>query len=288
MHTNWRSILFGTTAIIRAVAPELNPYQLCIVPASFLPDDVAAMRGHCHLGWTQADLLPRLSPFLGTIPAQGFACIINAEAIEAGFPRSDWELAARSVVLHETAHVFNMDFLQHWRGQGRLSAAAALNFPLPPVKNNEGGRVHHGPDFLRAASHLVHRFLQCGRTEEIAVNVVLGGLTHPAADPLAYVEALTAEYVATRGRPLDEILETDPPAAFTAVWLKDRQAEREADRLEREQWADSAAWAYYDAAYPANVKRQPKPDPAAPTAPARRGHGSFLTPFAPSFSPWCR
>lgn len=220
-------------ALCKIVAPDLAGGPLYVVLRSDLPRDWAG--GEDYAGCTIAHLDLILRPTLEQRRrwrGRGAAMLIDADAIARAAryrPRMTrkrvFSTAFFGIVLHELAHILDMDFVPRrepedwWVRAGRrlFSEPAApdsrpTNGPGAPVP----WRMHEWP-FIRIAMHLAERTADAGVLPHNVIDLSEYGLS----STFQYARALGDEPQRMAGCDFATIRGTTPPIAFADLWNAD-------------------------------------------------------------------
>lgn len=221
--------------LCHAVAPELAGHPVYIVLRSDLPRDWAG--GEDYAGCTIAHLDLILRPTLEKLRrwrGRGPAMLIDADAVAAAAryrPRAArrrvFLTAFLGIVLHELAHVIDMDFVpKHepedwWVRAGRrlFSEPAApdsrpTNGPGAPIP----WRMHEWP-FIRIVMHLAERASAAG--DNVSLHDVIDLTEYGLSSTFQYARALGDEPQRMAGCDFATIRRATPPAAFADLWQAD-------------------------------------------------------------------
>ncbi|MCG3127429.1 MAG: hypothetical protein CHACPFDD_02289 [Phycisphaerae bacterium] len=230
-----RSLAASAEMLCHAVAPELAGRPVYIVLRSDLPRDWAGGEDYAsctiaHLDLILRSTLERKRRWRG----RGPAILIDAAAIAAAAryrPRTARKRvflpALLSIVLHELAHVIDMEFVPKrepddwWVRAGRrlFSEPAApdnrpTNGPGAPVP----WRMHEWP-FIRIAMHLAERASAAGISVSPRDVIDLG--EYGLSSTFQYALALGDEPARMAGCDFEAIRRATPPTAFTELWWAD-------------------------------------------------------------------
>lgn len=232
-----RAMHFGARAemLCHVVAPDLAGRPVYIVLRSDLPRDWAG--GEDYAGCTIAHLDLILRPTLERKRrwrGRGPAMLIDADAV-AGAARYRPRAARRRVfltaflgiVLHELAHVFDMDFVptqepeDWWVRVGRrlFSEPAA---PDSRPTNGPGALVPwrmHEWTFIRIAVHLAERATAAGAN--VSPHDVIDLTEYGLSSTFQYARALGDEPVRMASRDFATIRRATPPTEFADLWNAD-------------------------------------------------------------------
>ena len=203
------------------VAPELSGSPLHVVSSDVF--DGTTIRRDC-LGWS----LPTALDFALTDRIPGWSkpgpvvCLFAAEIQEAYGPEH-FRSGTLATMLHETAHLLPRP-ADAWQSRPAEFDCSEIRAILAR-KTQEGLEAaepsdldpdaHHGERFVRTLTHV------WGRSKIAGWDIPHGGLYSGSLFlPQAphFLAALLPEVVAMLDEPFAEILDHDPPAAFTELW----------------------------------------------------------------------
>ena len=221
--------------LCHAVAPEFAGQPVYIVLRSDLPRDWAG--GEDYAGCTIAHLDLILRPTLERRRrwrGRGPAMLIDADAVAAAAryrPRAVRKRvflrAFLGVVLHELAHVIDMDFVPKQEAEDWWVRAGRRLFSQPPAPdsrptNGPGApvpwRMHEWP-FIRIALHLAERASAAGA--DVSPHDVIDLGDYGLSSTFQYAPALGDEPARMAGCDFATIRRTTPPTAFADLWNAD-------------------------------------------------------------------
>ena len=203
------------------VAPELSGSPLHVVSSDVF--DGTTIRRDC-LGWS----LPTALDFALTDRIPGWSkpgpvvCLFAAEIRDTYGPEHFFT-GTLATMLHETAHLVPIP-ADTWQDRPAefdctevraLLARKTAEGLEKPIPSDLAPDAHHGIAFVRTVTHLYARSRLAGW--DLPHNGLYGGSLFLPQLP-HFLAALLPEVVAGLGKPFGEILDQDPPAAFTELW----------------------------------------------------------------------
>jgi hypothetical protein len=222
--TNIESLVTETEALCRAVAPrDLEGLPLYVVAQSSIAHEWGEAIGTC--GFTMKGLDLQLKHLIPNYRGRGPAMVLNDLYTWSDDPL-DLEYCFTMTALHELSHIAEREFPFDPREPKPLDIPPTdgliewLN-KTPPV-SEVISVFHHGPRFVRAVIHLAYRASRLGvRTSPAAVTN--DWRANGMSGPWTYELALDDEPERRSDDLLSDILASDPPAEFTAVWKCDQR-----------------------------------------------------------------
>lgn len=219
--------------VCRRLAPDLTAVPLYILRAEELPADRGGLVK--VLGYTYPDLDAHLADVIGDEwRGRGPAMVLSAEQIAADHPPEQLASMFLSVAVHELAHVLDMAALypleparsesprkQRPPSAVELAEARHLAGSVSGPELPDEPEHHHGPGFLRACVHLLHRADALG-VPLWRSTIVGGGDRKKCFGSDRYAAALGGEPVRMAGASFAEIGRTPIPAALVELWQAER------------------------------------------------------------------
>jgi len=167
----------------------------------------------------------------GEWAGRGFATIVNDDVIRTTYPAGDFLAAFVAVCTHELCHWLTSE--KWWSTRRRKpsmsDATGLLQFYTAthrlddsPTEHEASGKpkwTGHDAQFHRASCHLRERLPE--PRFRIMFATMFGGTPYGLSSPYRYLRALESELVDRRGEPIRDILDSEPPAAFTTLWAAD-------------------------------------------------------------------
>jgi hypothetical protein len=213
-------------ATCRAIASrDLEGVPLYIVPQSSLP---AALGGRsvCD-GFTTPSLDLYLRDVIGPAWRGRGACMVVKDIAPAGsMDAVDVEVAFRTVVIHELAHILARGYLWSKRDEsdraGLAAEAAALAGHVagpPPSEARLIPFYGHGARFIRTVLHLCHRAAAAGTP--VTPSEVCAGPGYALSRTNDYRAALGAEPRRLARERFRDVLAAPYPQAFWRLWTTD-------------------------------------------------------------------
>ncbi len=210
--------------VARAVVPELEGRPLYLIqPAigSLVPPSKGA-GGGLFVPNLAATVRPQLEAE-GRWRGPGPAVVVDAFWLMAS--AADDDVGLRRVVgvaLHELAHWLDRpESTKVVAHADWLEAKSNLQQPEPLPCGVTVTFLTHGESFTRACCHLWYRATRGGGMVMTAKHLGFGS-DYPALDylhrPDQYIDAIWPELESRKGEPLRQILKSDPPSAFAALW----------------------------------------------------------------------
>lgn len=221
------SLLSHCENVAHTVAPELRDRPLYIVDGSTLTDLAIGHHHHDCMGWAHSGIVTNyaLRERIG-VAWQGPGPIISLlpDAIQSEWG-ADFRDGVLNTLLHELAHVlppspdipqddfadvFDVPTIREWQRK-KWTEAQARPDPTPGAADDP-----HGSQFIRIVTHLWARSTLAGWN--ISSCNLYGGDCWYLSQPPHFVAALLKEICEMRNAPFAEIIATDPPADFLALW----------------------------------------------------------------------
>jgi hypothetical protein len=226
------SLVKETEILCRAVAPrDLDGLPLYVVAQSQIAHEWGQAWPVC--GYTTPGLDLCLAHLIPDYRGRGPCIVVNDFVLDPNEPEYDF----KSTALHELAHVLERPALFELPSavttEGIARVSAVLTAAINDEEEMDCAAVNvHGIEFMRAAVHLCYRAAVNGIL--ISPDDVIGSSKGASAE-WVYEMALGDEPERRASDLFRDILSSDPPAEFNAVWQRDQK------RIERQRKAAPSA-----------------------------------------------
>jgi hypothetical protein len=220
----WRDFIARSKALCRTVASrDLAGLPLYIL----LQSEVADIMGQENFsdGYTTPNLDLNLRSVIGDRwHGRGPCMVLNDVSIaDEHFPE-DVDIVAMSTILHELAHILDRPVpgdlwsqpSEDWIEFETKVIANAGRHETRPLPTPYFG---HEDQFVRIALHLHHRSGLAG--VDTIPNLLCAGRRYCLSHAHRYIEAIASEPADMLQLSFAEISRSDPPKAFTKLWLRD-------------------------------------------------------------------
>lgn len=228
-----RTLLREAEALCRAVAGrDLGTTPLYLVPQSSLPAQCGS--GKCCLAYTTPSLDLYMQEHIAAWRGRGPCMVINDIAMAEEYEPADLEFAMKAHSLHELAHILVRPQLFEERPdacpnkilfESLVVAAATERMPSADLPVYFG----HEAEFIRTVLHLCHRAARIGF--DVRPSLLCAGYRYSLFPAQRYQQALGHEPEHCVEMFFRDILATQPPSEFTALWADDMQRHHDCSQV---------------------------------------------------------